>query len=110
MIPRRPIGLKGRQRILELTRQGLSAQQIAERLNIAYKTVWQILVKGLGACGRCGRILKGGNPCPVCSLPAGAPFAERLRAFRMVIGLSQWKLATMVDVDCSKVRQWESGQ
>src|SRR5438876_5956319 len=65
-MPRRqPLGLKERQRILELARQGLSAQQIAQRLGITLKTARKILAKGLAQCGQCGRVFASEDRCPV---------------------------------------------
>src|SRR5437879_5496304 len=109
MARRRPLGLKERQRILELARQGLSAQQIAQRLGIAVMTARKILAKGLSQCDQCGGVLASGDRCPVCSLLAEAPFGERLKAFRTAAGLSQLGFALQVGVRAGQVGRWEKG-
>jgi DNA-binding XRE family transcriptional regulator len=106
----RVIGPKDRLRIFELASQGLSLRQIAKRFGISAWAVRQILAKGLIRCGRCGRLIDDGDLCPVCSLPAQAPFGERLRAFRMAADVSQWRLAMKIDVAIAKLRNWESGR
>ena len=95
MARRQPLGLKERQRILEMVRQGLSAQQIARRLGIALMTARKILAKGLAPCDQCGRVFASGERCPVCSLPAEASFGDRLKASRTVTGLSQFGFALL---------------
>lgn len=104
------IGLEDRARVFELAGQGLSAQGIAERLRINPQTVRDLLAKGLRRCARCGRLIDGGNLCPVCSLPEQAPLGPRLKAFRVAAGVSQWGLALKINVAISQVRRWESGQ
>jgi len=110
MSHRRPIGLKDRQRVLELAKQGLSAQQIAQRMNISSETAQQTLARGLTRCGRCARTIGTGHVCPVCTLSAKAAFGERLRAFRSAVGISQLRLALNIGVDYARVQHWENGQ
>jgi transcriptional regulator with XRE-family HTH domain len=43
-------------------------------------------------------------------LPTGASFPEQLRSARTRLGLSQRRLAEMLDVDEGTVRRWESGR
>ena len=40
----------------------------------------------------------------------GESFPERLKAYRMLKGLTQWQLARELDVDPTTVRKWESGK
>src|SRR5262249_39762216 len=110
MSRRKPIGLGDRQRVLELAGQGLSARQIAQRLEISVKTDQQTLAKGLTHCDQCGRTIGRGRRCRVCALLTGAGFSERLKAFRTAADLSQLQLALNVGVSDARVRQWESGQ
>jgi transcriptional regulator with XRE-family HTH domain len=110
MSRRRPIGLKERQRVLELANQGLSARQIAQRMGIRSDTAQQTLARGLTRCRRCARALDAGHLCPACALPAKAALAERLRAFRTAASLSQLRLALNIGVTCARVRHWENGQ
>jgi DNA-binding XRE family transcriptional regulator len=107
---RQPLGLKKRQRILELARQGISAQQIARRLGIGLTTARKILAKGLAPCDQCSRVFASGDRCPVCSLLAEAPFGERLKAFRTVTGLSQFGFALQLGVTPDRVGHWEKGK
>jgi transcriptional regulator with XRE-family HTH domain len=95
---------------LELADQGLSARQIAQRLEISVKTVQQTLVKGLTHCDQCGRTIGRGHRCPVCALLSEAQFSQRLKAFRKAANLSQLQLALNVGVSDARVRQWENGQ
>lgn len=106
----RPIGLKDKQRVLELGDQGLSAWQIAQRMGISVETAQQTLSKGLTNCDLCGRTIGRGLQCLVCSLPAEARFGERLKAFRRAANLSQLQLALGIGVSCARVRHWENGQ
>ena len=108
--PDKRIGLKVRQRVLELANQGLSIRQIAERAGITAPTVKKVLAQGLRHCARCGRLTDRGDLCPVCSLPADAPFCDRLKAFRMLADLSQMALGLKIRVHESRVRNWEKGQ
>jgi transcriptional regulator with XRE-family HTH domain len=107
---RRRIGLKERQRLFELESQGLSVQKIAERMGISFLTAKQILAKRLFLCARCGRVSDSGGLCPVCSLPAEAPFCDRLKAFRTIAGVSQMSLGLAMGVHESRVRNWEKGR
>jgi DNA-binding XRE family transcriptional regulator len=110
MSRRKPIGLKDRQRVLELASQGLSVRQIAERMNIRYETVQQTLARGLTRCGGCARPVGTGDVCPVCALSAKAAFGERLKAFRSALHISQLRLALLIGVSFARVRHWENGQ
>ena len=51
-----------------------------------------------------------GDLCPVCSLPAEAPFYDRLKAFRRIASLSQMTLALTIGVSEIRVRSWEKGR
>ena len=99
-----------RQRVFELASQGLPTRQIAERMGISFLAAKQILAKGLLRCARCGRVVGSGDLCPVCSLPAEAPFYDRLKAFRRIAGISQMTLALTIGVSESRVRSWEKGR
>lgn len=110
-IPRgRRITTKERARILELASQGLSVGQIAERMSMSLWITRQALAKGLMRCSGCSRVRDSGDVCPVCSLPATAPFGDRLRAFRTVAGLSQLRLALVSGVNETTVRNWEKAR
>ena len=110
MSRRRPIGLKDRQRVLELSNQRLSVRQIAERMNISCEAAERTLARGLRRCGRCARTIGTGRVCSVCALSAKAAFGERLRAFRSAASMSQLQLAMNIGVGCARVRHWEKGQ
>jgi DNA-binding XRE family transcriptional regulator len=99
-----------RQRVFELASQGVSTRQIAERMGISSLAAKQILAKGLVRCARCGKMVGSGDLCPVCSLPAEAPFHDRLKAFRRIAGLSQMTLALTIGVSEIQVRNWEKGR
>src|SRR5438105_15781365 len=92
------IRLEDRQRVFDLASQGLPTRQIAERMGISFLAAKQILAKGLLRCARCGRVVGSGDLCPVCSLPAEAPFYDRLKAFRRIASLSQMTLALTIGV------------
>jgi serine/threonine protein kinase len=77
--PDKRIGLRDRQRILELANQGLHIPQIAERLSISSSTTKKVLAQGLRGCVQCGRLTDTLDLCPVCSLPVDAPLPERHR-------------------------------
>jgi transcriptional regulator with XRE-family HTH domain len=110
MSRRRPIDLRDRQRVLELADEGLSAQQIAQRLGISVETTQHTLIRGLTDCGRCGRIIRRGDQCPVCKLSSKAEFGARLKAFRTAADLSQLQLSLQVGVTNARVRHWENGE
>ena len=108
--PDKRIGLRDRQRVLELADEGLSIRQIAERMGISFSTAKNVLAQGLRHCARCGRLTDRADLCPVCSLPANAPFCDRLKAFRTVANVSQMSLALKIGVHESRVRNWEKGR
>jgi transcriptional regulator with XRE-family HTH domain len=110
MAHRQPLRPKERQRILELASQGLSEQQIAQRLGIALRTARNILAKGLAQCNQCGRVFASGDRCPVCSLLAEAPFGERLKAFRTAAGPRQFGFALQIGARAAQVGRWEKGK
>jgi len=99
-----------RERVFELASQGLPTRQIAERMGIGFLAAKQILAKRLLRCARCGRVVGSGDLCPVCSLPAEAPFCDRLKAFRRIAGLSQMTIALRIGMHESRVRSWENGR
>jgi DNA-binding XRE family transcriptional regulator len=108
--PDKRIGLRDRQRILELANQGLPIPQIAERLSISSSTTKKVLAQGLRGCAQCGRLTDTLDLCPVCSLPVDAPLPERLKAFRTVADLSQLSLALKIGVHEHRVLNWEKGR
>jgi transcriptional regulator with XRE-family HTH domain len=108
--PDKRIGLRDRQRILELANQGLPIPQIAERLSISSSTTKKVLAQGLRGCAQCGRLADTLDLCPVCSLPVDAPLPERLKAFRTVADLSQLSLALKIGVHEHRVLNWEKGR
>jgi transcriptional regulator with XRE-family HTH domain len=108
--PDKRVSLKDRQRVLDLTNQGLSVAQIAERMAMSAPTVKKIMVQGIQQCAGCNRLTDRGELCPVCSLPADAPPNERLKAFRTVADVSQMALALQIGVHVSRVRNWEKGR
>jgi DNA-binding XRE family transcriptional regulator len=79
-------------------------------MGISFLAAKQILAKGLLRCARCGKVVGSGDLCPVCSLPAEAPFYDRLKAFRRIAGLSQMTLALTIGVSEIRVRNWEKGR
>jgi DNA-binding XRE family transcriptional regulator len=108
--PDKRVSLKDRQRVLDLTHQGLSVAQIAERMAMSAPTVKKVMAQGLQQCARCNRWTDRGALCPVCSLPADGLLNERLKAFRTVADLSQMALALEIGVHVSRVRNWEKGR
>ena len=108
--PDKRIGLKDRQRILELASQGLSVRQIAERVGISAPTTKKVLANGLRRCARCDKLTDREDLCRACALPVGAPFSDRLKAFRVAANVSQLALALTIGVHESRVRNWEKGR
>jgi DNA-binding transcriptional regulator YiaG len=108
--PDKRVSLKDRQRVLDLTNQGLSVAQIAERMAMSAPTIKKVMAQGLQQCARCNRLTDRGELCPVCSLPADALSNERLKAFRTVADVSQMALALQIGVHVSRVRNWEKGR
>jgi DNA-binding XRE family transcriptional regulator len=108
--PDKRIGLKMRQRVLELANQRLSIRQIAQRVGITSPTAKKILAQGLRHCARCGRLTDRGDLCAVCSLPVDASFCDRLKAFRTVADVSQMALALTIGVSVNTMRSWENGR
>lgn len=106
----KPIGSKDRARVFELASQMLSVRDITERTGISSQTIRTILAKGLRRCTQCGRLIDTGDACPACALPAAAPLADRLKAFRTVAAVAQMVLALRIGVDVKTVRAWEKGQ
>jgi DNA-binding XRE family transcriptional regulator len=104
------IALSDRKSVFDLLSQGLSLPRIAQRMGINVATARNIVARGFSRCGRCGRLIESGDLCPICSLPALAPFGERLRAFRAATGISQLGLSLKLGVDPSQVRNWETGR
>ena len=100
----RTLGDHLRKRRLDL---GLFQREAADRLGVDPTTVtnWEL--------GRTAPALRfipsiirflGYNP-----FPPGQSLADRLRAARRTLGLSQERLAAMLDVDESTVTRWEHG-
>ncbi len=125
--PPKPETTEARRRAVELRARGLSTSEIGERLGITRQGTWRLLsnygrsetAPGIVACCLCGgTIVKGGDrlrnngpvPCLDCLRQRPqAPFAVRLKAFRMAAGWAQEQLARRAKIPLATIRDYERG-
>jgi transcriptional regulator with XRE-family HTH domain len=110
--------------ILALRTQGLTLQEIGDRLGISYQCVHKTLklikaneVRPAIACCRCGRevarrrgVMRAGAPVLCLECLARQPsvtFAEWLRAHRLAAGLTQQTLAKRAGVETTLICGYE---
>jgi transcriptional regulator with XRE-family HTH domain len=118
---RRP-NLKRRLQIAKLRAKGLSYRQIGQRLGVSRQCVHALLrstdAEGLTCitCCVCGHKIarwRGTRPhtvfCPSC-LPPNASLAQKIRSYRVALGLTCSALAERTGVSVGSIIAYECGQ
>jgi transcriptional regulator with XRE-family HTH domain len=111
---RRP-DLGRRRRAAELRARGLTFAEVGRKLGITRERARQVLLAPpLPPCASCAAPLPAaarGGRCPACvAADPFAPFAERLRAFRLAAGLTQEGLAGRAGLTGGAVSSYERGR
>jgi transcriptional regulator with XRE-family HTH domain len=124
-------GVKGREarraEVARLRALGLSVPEMARRLGVSAPSVYTML-RRLGradrlpvACRECGAVILAALPAGVSKPPSAlclaclrklpdAPFAERLRSYRLAAGLTRVQVGAKVGVTASMITHYETGR
>jgi transcriptional regulator with XRE-family HTH domain len=123
----RPRNETGRRTVAELRARGWTLRRIAEQMGVTHQNVAHLLKAG-GAvsaeraicCQDCGAVLLAQPHGAAVGVSAWcldclgrhpeAPFGERLKAFRLAVGLSQRQLESHTGVDHRTVAGLEAGR
>jgi DNA-binding XRE family transcriptional regulator len=126
MVSGRKPDLQRRQWVLSLRDQGFSLTEIGRRLGVRRQAVHQIVKAAVKAgrwtvaCCACGTAIAsagvvprddGDFLCLLClSRKENATFGERLKAFRLAVGLTRGELVQMAGIQSNSVQHYEEGR